>query len=55
MFAPRVKFLQKAHSVKILLHENFSREHFITRKFPNIFLPCDFPLVNFGNLNGCFV
>jgi len=50
-----VKFLQKAHSVKILLSENFSREPFITQKFPNILLPCSFPLVHFSNLNGCFV
>ena len=36
MFAPRVKFSRKAHSAKILLCEFFSREPFITRKFPDV-------------------
>ena len=33
---PRVKFSWKAHTAKILLCEIFSREPFITRKFPDI-------------------
>ena len=35
-FSPRVKLSWKAHTTKILLREIFSREHFITRKFPDI-------------------
>jgi len=36
MFSPHLKFSWKAHSAKILLREIFSREPFITWKFPDI-------------------